>query len=273
MYMDLKYFAKIAASIADQTRQQLKQERQRYLYSGREFDTKDDLSPVTLIDRQVEQLIRGQLTQAFPSHGILGEEFGASAHHGEWVWVIDPIDGTRQFIAGVPVYGTLLALCRHGRPVVGIIDIPALDERWIGIAGYPSTLNGYPVTTRSCKYLSDALMSTSNTEFVLPEHLAGYNHLLTASKWRIYGGACYAYGCLASGRLDLSVDSGGMREVDYCAMVPIIEGAGGKITDWEGEPLTMYSGSSVVAAGDPQLHAQVLLALSRHNSSPSPLLK
>ncbi|KFK92318.1 MULTISPECIES: inositol monophosphatase family protein [unclassified Serratia (in: enterobacteria)] len=265
--MELKHFTRVAESIADQTRQLIKQERQRYLYGGREFETKDDLSPVTQIDQQVEQLIREQLNQAFPSHGILGEEFGAEAQNEEWVWVIDPIDGTKQFIAGVPVYGTLLALCHHGQPVVGIIDIPALDERWVGITGQPSTLNGHPITTRPCLNLAEALMSTSNTEFVLPEHRAGYNHLLKASKWRIYGAACYAYGCLAAGRIDLSVDSGGMREVDYCAMVPIIEGAGGKITDWHGEPLTMYSKSTVVAAGDPRLHAQVLATLSHHGNS------
>lgn len=263
----LQHFAQIAESITDQTRQLLKQERQRYLYGGREFVTKDDLSPVTVIDQQVEQLIREQLTQAFPGHGILGEEYGAEAQNEEWVWVIDPIDGTKQFIAGVPVYGTLLALCHHGRPVIGIIDIPAVEERWVGIAGQPSTLNGHPIRTRSCQQLADALMSTSNTEPVLAEHRPGYNHLLSASKWRIYGVACYAYGCLASGRIDLSVDSGGMREVDYCAMVPIIEGAGGKITDWYGEPLTMYSQSTVVAAGDPQLHAQVLDVLASYPAS------
>lgn len=264
--MSLNEFARVAESIADQTRQLLKQERQRYLYGGREFDTKDDLSPVTLIDRQVEQLIREQLNRAFPTHGILGEEFGAEAQSEEWVWVIDPIDGTKQFIAGVPVYGTLLALCQWGKPLLGIIDIPALDERWLGIAGQPSTLNGHPIATRPCRALVDALMSTSNTEFVLPEHQAGYSRLLKASKWRIYGAACYAYGCLASGRIDLSVDSGGMREVDYCAMVPIIEGAGGRITDWYGEPLTMYSKSTVVAAGDPHLHEQVIAELARHSS-------
>ncbi|GKX64724.1 inositol monophosphatase family protein [Pragia fontium] len=260
----LKHFLAIAESIADQTRQLLKQERQRYLYSGRNFVTKDDQSPVTEIDQQVEKLIRERITDAFPDHGILGEEFGAQAQSEEFVWVIDPIDGTKQFIAGVPVYGTLISLCQNGKPILGIIDIPSLDERWVGAQNLPTTLNGHPIQTRSCQNLTDALMSTSNTEFVLPEHRAGFNYLIGASKWRIYGAACYAYGCLASGRIDLSIDSGGMREVDYCAMVPIIEGAGGKISDWDGEPLTMYSKSTVVAAGDPHLHALVIETLKKH---------
>lgn len=264
MNTELSHFAQIAEAIADETRQLLKQERQRFLYRGREFISKEDLSPVTAIDQQVEQIIRQRLQQQLPQHGILGEEYGAHASSEEYVWVIDPIDGTKQFIAGIPVYGTLIALCHHGQPILGIIDIPAVDERWVGRRDHPTTLNGHPVTTRSCPDLSHALMSSSNTEPVLPEHRAGYEALIATTQWRVYGAACYSYGCLAAGRIDLSVDSGGMREVDYCALVPVIEGAGGVITDWQGKPLTLYSASTVVAAGDPLLHQHAIALLSRY---------
>lgn len=145
--------------------------------------------------------------------------------------------------------------------MLGVIDIPSVAERWIGVKGQPTTLNGRVVTTRTCSQLSEALMSSSNTEPVLPEHRKGYEKLIGATKFRIYGSACYAYACLATGKIDLSVDSGGMREVDYCALVPVIEGAGGIITDWEGMPLTIHSGSTVVAAGDPDLHSQAMAIL------------
>ncbi len=250
----------LAGQIADASRQILIQQRQ--LSGGRAFVSKEDNSPVTDTDVQVEATIRRLIKQRFPAHGILGEEAGAEGNDRQYVWVVDPIDGTRQFIAGIPVYGTLLALCQYGRPVLGVIDIPAVAERWVGAAGIQTTLNGQPVRTRACGALNQALMSSSNTEFVLPQHQAGYRLLQQRTQWRVYGAACYAYGALASGRIDLSIDSGGMREVDYCALVPVIEGAGGAISDWDGKPLTLSSGSTVVAAGDPVLHHQAIELLA-----------
>lgn len=262
--MDYSQFLPAAIAAADQARQTLTAHRTHYLSQSYAFETKEDASPVTETDQRVEQEIRSILQAHWPDHGILGEEYGAETLDSEFVWVIDPIDGTRQFIAGIPIYGTLIALCHHGVPILGIVDHPAVQERWIGIKGHPTTLNGQVVTTRQCPDLASALMSSSNTEPVLPEHREGYDHLIHSTKWRVYGAACYAYVCLATGKIDLSVDSGGMREVDYCALVPVIEGAGGKITDWDGQPLTMYSGKTVVAAGNASLHQQAIDLLAQY---------
>lgn len=256
--MNYRIFLQAAHVAADRARYILTEHRKNKLYEHIYFDTKDDESPVTEIDQYVEREIR-QIIQTFhPEHNILGEEYGFQLGESEFTWVIDPIDGTRQFIAGIPIYGTLISLCHHGVPVIGIIEHPAVSERWVGVKGHPSTLNGRPIQTRNCTQLELALMSSSNTEPVLPEHRAGYEQIIPKTKWRVYGAACYSYACLATGRIDLSIDSGGMREVDYCALVPVIEGAGGKITDWEGKPLTMHSGKTVVAAGTTELHQQAL---------------
>lgn len=225
------------------------------------FESKDDLSPVTAFDRAVEAAMRSRIADTFPAHGILGEEFPPTQLDAEFVWAIDPIDGTKQFIVGVPVYGTLISLTQAGRPILGIIDHPVTHERWVGVAGRRSTLNGAPIATRRCGRIGDALMSCSNAESIPAAQRAGFERVRVATKWRIYGASCYAYASVASGRLDLSVDAGGHREVDYCAIVPVVEGAGGVMSDWEGRPLTINSGSSLMAAGDPMLHAEALRLL------------
>jgi histidinol phosphatase-like enzyme (inositol monophosphatase family) len=258
---DLEALQALAERIADETGQMLRADRKLPRGAANAFDTKDDSSPVTELDRRIEARMREMIGAAFPGHGILGEEFAPDRADAEFVWVIDPIDGTKQFIAGVPVYGTLISVTRAGTPVVGIIDHPITGERWAGAAGRPTTLNGQPVRARTCARLSDALMSCSNPETIGPGERAGFERVRAATKWRIYGASCYAYASLAAGRIDLSVDSGGHREVDYCALVPVIEGAGGVITDWSGRPLTIRSGNSLVAAGDRRRHAEALSLL------------
>lgn len=262
--MNYSEFLNVAHALADRARFILTEHRQNHLYQHIHFETKEDESPVTEIDQYVEREMRKIIHTYYPDHGILGEEYGAEDTASELTWVIDPIDGTRQFIAGVPIYGTLIALCHHGKPVLGIIEHPAVQERWVGIQGYSSTLNGKKIHTRHCTELEMALMSSSNTEPILPEHREGYFKIIQQTKWRIYGAACYAYACLATGRIDLSIDSGGMREVDYCALVPIIEGAGGVITDWHGAPLTINSGKTVVAAATPELHQKAINFLQQY---------
>jgi histidinol phosphatase-like enzyme (inositol monophosphatase family) len=251
-------FVDFAGQLADESGRTL-----RALARGerRAFDTKEDASPVTELDRRIEARMREMIGETFPQHGVLGEEFAPERLDAEFVWVIDPIDGTKQFIVGVPVYGTLISLAREGRPVVGIIDHPITGERWVGAAGRPSTLNGTPVRTRACGRLADAVMSCSNSESIPADVRAGWERVRAATKWRIYGASCYAYASLASGHVDLSVDNGGHREVDYCALVPVVEGAGGVITDWDGRPLTVRSGASILAAGDPRRHADALALL------------
>lgn len=232
------------------------------LHTRRGFHTKQDDSPVTDMDRHVEETLRTLIRHRYPEHGILGEEFDGQNLEAEYVWVLDPIDGTKAFITGIPIYGTLICLARRGTPIVGVIDHPVTSDRWVGAQGRRSTFNGKAIESRRCASLSDALLSCSNPEPFGPRERAAFETLRAASKWCVYGSSCYAYGCVASGTIDLAIDCGRHREVDYCALVPVIEGAGGVITDWEGQPLTIHSGNRLIAAGNPERHAEALRILA-----------
>ena len=263
MKTDTQSFLDLAGRLADASGDMLRDHRRTAHATAATFETKEDASPVTALDRAIEARMREIIAAAFPTHGILGEEFEPDRPDAELVWVIDPIDGTKQFITGVPVYGTLISLVREGRPILGVIDHPVTAERWVGAEGRRTTLNGRPVATRACERLADALMSCSNPETIPPAERAGFERVRMATKWRLYGASCYAYASLATGRVDLSVDSGGHREVDYCALVPVVQGAGGVMTDWSGRALTIRSGtSSLLAAGDPRCHAKALELLN-----------
>ena len=222
---------------------------------------KDDGSPVTAVDRAVEDCLREMISETYPDHGIVGEERGAQSADGELVWVIDPIDGTLPFLAGLPVYGTLLALVRGGAPVLGIIDMPATGERWVGCQGLPSTRNGESVKVRACDDLSVALMSTSNPDFYAEADRPALERMKAATRWTVYGGSCLAYARIASGWIDVGIDVG-FDPTDYLALVPVIAGAGGVITDWDGNALTLHSGDRLVAAGDSAIHAKTLAVLA-----------
>jgi len=175
---------------------------------------------------------------------------------------IDPIDGTKSFITGKPLFGTLIALCKKGRPIVGIIDQPILKERWVGAANYPTTLNGKTVSTRPCPNISDAWLYATSPNMFKNQEKDAFNQLTNNVKFSLFGADCYAYGLLASGFTDMVCEAD-MEPYDYCAHVPIIEGAGGKITDWNGESLTMYSGKTVLATGDDGLHQTAISILSK----------
>lgn len=232
------------------------------LHSRRGFDSKDDDSPVTDTDRHVEETLRTLIRHRYPEHGILGEEFEGVNLDADYVWVIDPIDGTKAFITGIPIYGTLIALARRGEPIVGVIDHPVTNDRWAGARGQASTFNGQRIQARQCGSLSSAILSCSNPEPFGPSERQAFETLRDAAKWCVYGSSCYAYGCVASGTIDIAIDCGRHREVDYCALVPVIEGAGGVITDWEGRPLTIHSGNRLIAAGSPERHQEALRILA-----------
>ena len=216
-----------------------------------DIDVKDDASPVTAADREAERALRARIGERFPDHGILGEEFGAENTVAEFVWALDPIDGTKSFITGSPLFGTLIALLRNGLPVLGVIDMPALDERWTGCEGMATTFNGEAVRTRPCASLEEAwLLATSPQMF--EEHFPAFERVRGRCRHAIYGKDCYAYGLLASGNCDLVIEAS-LGIYDYCALVPVVTGAGGSMTDWRGEPLGLQSDGRVVAAGDPAL--------------------
>jgi len=225
----------------------------RYFRTPVAIDDKSDASPVTVADREAESAMRAILSREVPQHGVFGEEHGVERADAEYVWVLDPIDGTRAFITGLPIWGTLIALLHHGVPVLGVIDQPILQERWLGVAGRQSTFNGQPIAVRACPTLDRAYMySTSPIMFsgdVSRKHAA----LTTAVKLFRWGGDCYAYGLLASGHVDLVVENA-LKLYDFAALVPVIAGAGGMVTDWQGKPLDMGSDGSILAAGDAAVH-------------------
>lgn len=219
--------------------------------------TKPDRSFVTSLDLAIEQRLRERIAKRFPNHGILGEEGEPTAIDAELVWVLDPIDGTAPFIVGMPVYGTLISLALNGTPILGIISQGATQDRWIGARGRPTRHSSGPCRTRECGSLGQAILTCSNPDFFPIDDLPALDALRGVTAWRIYGGACMAYGLLASGRTDIALDTG-FKAHDFAPYVPIIEGAGGKITDWHGKPLTLASGPTILAAGQAERHAEAL---------------
>lgn len=225
------------------------------------IEVKPDRSFVTRMDRGIEDRLRAMIAAEFPAHGIIGEEAGTLREGASHVWVIDPIDGTAPFILGIPVYGTLIALAVDGVPVLGIIDVPGVDARWLGVAGQPTTLNGRPCRTRACASLAQALMTNSNQDYMSAAELPVLDHLRRLTANRVYGGACLNYGRLAEGRSDLALDAG-QKVFDFAPFRPVVEGAGGVISDWAGQPLTLASDGRILAAGDAACHRAALAAIA-----------
>jgi histidinol phosphatase-like enzyme (inositol monophosphatase family) len=250
-------FVALAHSLADAARPI----SARYFRTPVTIDDKSDASPVTIADREAEAAMRAILTREVPAHGVYGEEHGVERADAEYVWVLDPIDGTRAFITGLPIWGTLIALLHRGVPVLGIIDQPILKERWLGVSGQQSTFNGKPIGVRACPRLDSAYMYSTAPIMFPGDTLRKHEALTTAVKLFRWGGDCYAYGLLASGHVDLVVENE-LKLYDFAALAPVIKGAGGLITDWRGNPLDMRSDGSVLAAGDPAVHRAALRILS-----------
>jgi inositol-phosphate phosphatase/L-galactose 1-phosphate phosphatase/histidinol-phosphatase len=215
---------------------------------------------VTVADRAAEQAMRSQIEQEFPSHGIIGEEFGRIREDAEFVWTLDPIDGTKSFISGVPLFGTLIALTRAGRPILGIIDQPISRERWVGFAGRPTTLNGAAVRCRDCPDLTAATLFATSPDMFKESEAAAFARVSKAAKLTRFGADCYAYGLLAAGFIDLVLEAD-LKPYDFCPMVPIVEGAGGVVTDWRGANLGLVSEGRLLVAGDRRTHKAALTLL------------
>ncbi len=208
-------------------------------------EAKSDRTPVTAADRAIERALRERIAASFPAHGVLGEEEGADRVDAEWLWVIDPIDGTKAFATGNPMFGTLIGLLHRGEPVVGVLDAPALGERWSAALGLGAFHDGTPIHVRRERRLDEAVLYCTTPDPVL--HHAGHRQLRAAVQWTSYGGDCLAYAFVAMGGADLVVDRG-LRPYDWCALVPIVTQAGGVFTDWRGAPLHLGSDGSVIAA-------------------------
>jgi histidinol phosphatase-like enzyme (inositol monophosphatase family) len=219
--------------------------------------------PVTEADRAGEAAMRQLIKRSFPTHGIVGEEFGAERADADYVWVLDPIDGTRAFIAGLPTWGTLIGLSRAGRPVFGMMHQPFTGERFFGDGG-SATIRGpggeRRLRTRRCASLGDAVLSTTSPKLFSGDELRAYDRVESVARLARYGCDCYAYCMLAAGHIDLVIESG-LKPYDIVALIPIIEGAGGIVTTWNGT--SAADGGSIVAAGDRRVHAAALELLGR----------
>ena len=230
------------------------------------LETKGDATPVTLADRAAETAIRALLEKERASDGIIGEEYGTVREGAARQWVIDPIDGTTSFVAGRPIFGTLIALMVDGWPVLGLIDQPILKERWVGAVGRRTTLNGTAVRTRPCQDLKEAILATTSPNCFSAHEGEHFMTLAakTAHRRLIWGGDCYNYALLASGHIDIVVEAG-LKLHDLAALVPVVEGAGGMMCDWAGEPLNADSKGDVIALGDPARLEDVLEGLACHH--------
>ena len=235
----------------------------RPLFRGAcDHERKADHSFVTEADRAAEAAMRKLIEDTFPADGIIGEEYGTRNEGAGRQWVLDPIDGTTSFIAGRPIFGTLIALLQDGWPVLGIIDQPVAGERWVGRIGQPTLFNGTPAAARPLKDLTDAVLATTSPHLFTNEEADAFMSVAkqVAEKKIVFGGDCYNYGLVASGHVDIVIEAG-LKLYDYAALVPVVEGAGGMMSDWQGNPLDAGSDGTVIAIGDPARLEDVLDAM------------
>ncbi len=221
----------------------------RYFRTHSAHELKADDSPVTIADREIEARLRQRIMAQFPDHGILGEEESAHQPGARMTWVIDPIDGTRAFMAGIATFTTLIALCDGGVPVFGLIDQPVLKERWIG--------QGVPAVPNQDQQKENWTLATTSTAYFSANERSAFSALQGKAASTLLGGDAYLYAMLASGHLDVVVDAG-LKPYDFAALVPVVHAHGGIITDWQGAPLTLASQGRVLAARSDTLHQQAL---------------
>lgn len=238
----------------------------RYFRTRVAIDDKADQSPVTIADREAESAMRAMIEKRFPEHGIIGEEHGVRNAGASHVWVLDPIDGTRSFVTGRPMFGALVALCRDGRPIVGVVDCPAMDERWVGAQGMPTRHRSRfapesTVRVRDCPNLAKAAVYCTSPQMFDADGFQRFERVRKATRLILYGGDCYAYGLMTSGFADLVIEAD-LSGYDWAAIEPVIAGAGGSLTGWDGKPLdVMAPKSRVLAVGDSRLLPQTIALL------------
>ena len=229
----------------------------KYFRSDVNVESKKDSTPVTIADKECESLIRELIIKKYPNHGILGEEHEDVNSNSEFVWVIDPIDGTRSYIAGHKDFGTLIALLHNQEPILGIVDCPAHKERWLGICNENTTLNGEKIKTSNKQNINESYAFTSGLYFEDMKFRDGFDKITKKTKYFRFGGDCYMYGMLASGFIDIVVEDT-LKTHDYMALLPVIEGAGGVVSDRFGKKITLESDGSIVASCSQNVHNQVI---------------
>ena len=252
--MALEDHAKAISDIASQA-------AMRYFRGTLGVEFKQDESPVTQADRGVEAEVRAYLRQHFPDHGIFGEEHGREDGDGRHLWVIDPIDGTRSFLSGHPLFGFLLAHLVDGQPQLGIVGMPAMNETFVGTRGSGATLNDRAIQTSDVTRLDQAILYVNEGDKIYRDQPSVFDRLMRAGQTRRFAYDCYPHALLAAGHVDAVVDYE-LQPYDYLALCPLIEAAGGVMTDWKGQALTMQSDVAVVSAATPELHAELLSLLN-----------
>lgn len=246
-------YVRLAGRLADRAREMVRAKAGSFSVTY-----KSDGSPVTDVDLAVEEALREMLSQEAPGHGVLGEEHPDVGLDREYVWVLDPIDGTRQFVAGLPNFGVLIALCRNGQPIIGVIEQPLTAQRWVGVQGVGTTLNDEPVQVRDCRDLASAIANMPDPDCITDRTRDGFEAVRSASRWNVYDGGCLGFGALASGHLDLCLYGSNVDPFDICALVPVVEAAGGCISTWNGQPIGLATRGAIVASATQALHDQAL---------------
>ena len=248
-----------ANSFADLSREILKAN----YFKNFKIEKKIDGSLVTNIDKKIETLFRKKLKKVFPNHGVIGEEFESERAESEYVWIIDPLDGTHSFISGKPLFGTLICCTKNNIPIIGIIDMPILNQRWYGGEGFGVKMNG-----KKCKYvkkkkkLNQSIISSTSLLMFDDKHMDKIKDIYKKFRFPIFGTDCYAYGLLLSGKIDLIIEAN-MKPWDYMAQVALIRELGASITDWSGKELNINSDGKVVASYEKNHHKKLLSFLKQ----------
>ena len=249
-------FVSMANDMADGAR---KIAQQYFRKDSRKW-TKPDSTPVTEADLKIEQYIRNLVSIHYPDHGFIGEEDGTTNNHSQFRWCVDPIDGTKSFVYGVPTFGTLISLTYESVPIVGVIEHPALNERWCGATGIETTTQGEKCRCNNHVALEESVVYATSIDMFSSEELVHFNNVTSLAKRRQFGVDCYAYSLLASGHIDVVMEAD-MKPFDMMALVPVIEGAGGIVSDWAGKSLSLNSGTQILAAANKHLHQQCIDAI------------
>ena len=233
----------------------------KYFRKTTETKLKNDLSVVSVADSEVELILRSLIENKFPDHGIIGEEYAIKKTSSEFEWIIDPIDGTGSFVTGKPTFGTLIALVKNQKPIIGIIDQPINSERWVGEIYKKTTLNGKYTSCSNKKNISEAYLDATNPEMFSHKQYDKFWKLPKEVKLTRWGYDCYAYGMLASGYVDIVCETG-LKIYDFIPLIPIIEGSGGIISDWNGKSLNIGSDGNILAAANLELHKKALTIIN-----------
>ena len=250
-------FIRLAELLSDKARQIAV----KFFRQNLTINIKSDHSPVTNADLEIETIQRKLIQKTYPEHGINGEEFNGTQLNADYVWVLDPIDGTQAFANGIPVFTNLIGLMHKGKPVLGVVDQPILGERWIGAMGRGTSLNGNPVRTSEVKTLADTTLHATTPEMFGQENTyKRFDTLSNLTRYRRYGTDCYAYGLLASGHLHLIAEAE-LKVQDYLPVIEVVRQAGGCISDWSGRNLSFDSDGTVLASANSELHTKAIEAL------------